>query len=361
MEMINIRGNLDNLKNAIKKKNVKIGFSGGSITSAAVPHNWPTYIRGWFVNEYPDVMLTIVNSAIGATGSLCGLALAQKEFIDTNCDIVFIEFAVNDNAVDKDERMRTREGLIRKLLAANIQIVLVYTFYSEMNEEVMQGKTPKTIEDMEILAQHYNISSVYMAMNAYDKVSKGLIPFNAWLPDGTHPKFLGSYFYAQPVIEFLKKELSSKNDNVLLMGNNLPLPYNKSNWQNANEISFDKIKFSGAWSIAREVHIPYFEKRLFTYGIGDSLEFDFTGRGLSIIFSYGKTSGLIEYRLDGGEWQSYTCERYWWMPEENFVNAVKFFDDLPFGEHNFQLRVLYDSKTGCTSSDCSILEILEIQ
>ena len=122
MNDINIRGGLTRFKQALAKGKVKIGFAGGSITTAKTLSNWPTYVRGWFVDSFKDVRLTVVNSAIGATGSLCALSLAKKEFIDTSCDLVFVEFAVNDNGADRDERMRTREGLIRKLLSANIDV-----------------------------------------------------------------------------------------------------------------------------------------------------------------------------------------------------------------------------------------------
>ena len=68
----------------------------------------------------------MVNAAIGATTSMCGLSLVQQELIDTGCDVVFVEYACNDDEMDRQERMRTREGLVRKLLAAGIDVVIVY-------------------------------------------------------------------------------------------------------------------------------------------------------------------------------------------------------------------------------------------
>ena len=70
---------------------------------------------------------------------------------------------------------------------------------------------------------------------------------------------------------------------------------------------------------------------------------------------------VVEYRLDGGGWQKYSCQRYWWMPEEKFVNAIKFADDLPYGKHLFELRVAHECIEGCTSCDCKILMILAVQ
>ena len=82
METINVRGCLNKFQAGLKNKSLKIGFTGGSITTASNPENWPTHLCGRLVSEYTDVRFSFNNDAIGATGRLCGLALAQKEFID---------------------------------------------------------------------------------------------------------------------------------------------------------------------------------------------------------------------------------------------------------------------------------------
>lgn len=360
MEIINLRGNLEKFKKAVDSEKLKIGFAGGSITTAQTVSNWSTYVRGWFVNKFPNVRLTTINTAIGATGSLCALSLAKKEFIDKNCDLVFIEYAVNDNGVDREERERTREGLIRKLLKENIDVVVVYTFHQDMFKEEDSGKTPQSIADFEKICENYNISSVYMAKEAYNKVKSGIIPWNMWLPDGTHPENLGSWFYAEKVIEFLEKELAREDNSFLEKGYLMPNPINSMNWESAYEIPFDDVKTSGSWFLEREVFIPYFDERLTTYAPHDSLSFEFNGRGCMIVFNYGKSSGKIEYSIDGGEWKEYAYERYWWVPNENFTNAVKFADDLQNGHHTFSLRVTHGDKEGFTSSDCRILKIMAV-
>lgn len=361
MQIINLRGNLLRVKSAIEGKRLKIGFAGGSITTAKTPSNWPTYVRGWLVNQYPNVRITTVNAAIGATGSLCALSLAQKEFIDKGCDLVFVEYAVNDHGVDSEERMRTREGLLRKLLRANIDVVVVYTFFQDMFKDTDQGRIPQSIADFEKLCDHYNVSSVNMAEGAYEHVRRGVIPWNTWLPDGTHPEHIGSWFYAEKVNDYLQLELSRTDDIPLKKRDRLPSPLSLFNWESAYEIPFDEVTTKGTWFVEREVFIPYFDERLVTYAPHDLLSFTFEGRGLMIVFNYGKTSGKLEYRIDGGEWHQYAYERYWWVPEENFTNAVKFADDLPNGKHTFELRVTHGDKEGFTSADCRILKIMAVK
>ena len=361
MNDINIRGNLTKFKEAIKKGRVKIGFLGGSITTAQTPSNWPTYVRGWFVDRFKDVRLSVINAAIGATGSLCALSLVEKEIIDTSCDLVFVEYAVNDNGADRDRRMRTREGLIRKLLAAGIDVVIVYTFYQNMFKQADRGEIPDSIADFEKLAEHYNVSSVYMANAAYDRVKRGMIPWKMWLPDGTHPQNLGSYFYAEKVIEYLEGELLREDAVPMPKGRALPQPLHGKNWQNTEEIPFDRVRTTGAWSVEREVFIPWFNETLYTCGLHDSLSFEFEGRGLAIVFSYGKSTGKMSYTIDGGEQKEYSYERYWWVPEENFTNAVLFADDLEYGTHTFSLQVTHGDAEGFTSSDCKILKIFAVK
>ncbi len=357
MENIISRGSLDRLKEAIKNKKATIGYTGGSITDGQDPAKWPAIVRGWFCDKFPDVKLTHINSAIGATGSLCGLSIAKSEYIDMGCDLVMIEYAVNDSGVDRDERQRTREGLIRKFLSEGIDVILVYTMVAPMINEMKNGDLPLSIADMEVLAEHYNISSVFMGNAALELVQKGIISLKAWLPDSVHPDYLGSSIYGQEVVKFLEKELSEPNDKKQLKGNDMPKPLNDKNWQFTEEIDFDRIKLNGSWAVERELFRPMFPFVLRTYGLGDSIEFEFEGRGLAMIMRYGTSSGTIHYSIDGGEPVCADIEVLSWMLDDAFIRTVKLADDLPYGKHTFKLWVDYWEKDEIFSADCKILKI----
>ena len=361
MKDINVRGELSRFKEGISKGKVKIGFAGGSITTALTPSNWPTYVRGWLVDKFKEVRFSFYNAAIGATGSLCALALVDGELIDKGCDLVFVEYAVNDDGVDHEERERTREGLIRRLLASGIDVVIVYSFYQGMYKDVSTGIVPASIVDFERLAEHYSISSVDMASTAYDQVKRGVLPYNMWLPDGTHPQHLGSYIYASLVTQFFDEELAREDSVSIKKCGEMPTPLNKMHWQNISAIDFDEVKTNGSWFVEREVFVPWFGERLVSYAPGDSLSFEFFGRALAIVFNYGKASAKIEYSIDGGEWQEYNYQRVWWVPDANFSNAVKFADDLELSRHTFELRIDHGNSNGCTSSDCKIMKIFTVK
>ena len=53
-------------------------------------------------------------------------------------------------------RARGREGFLRKLLTAGTDVVVVYTFCTDMYAEMAARTVPSTIADFEVLAEHYS-------------------------------------------------------------------------------------------------------------------------------------------------------------------------------------------------------------
>ena len=95
----------------------------------------------------------IENAAIGATGSDFSVFRVQRDLIDRGCDVVFIEYAVNDEEISTAKRYRSREGLIRKLLQGDVRdLILVYTFYDSMIMHMDNDSYPPSIEEFEQLA-----------------------------------------------------------------------------------------------------------------------------------------------------------------------------------------------------------------
>lgn len=97
MEVIKRRNGLTRLQKALAKGSVTLGFIGGSITEQNPKNRWPEYVSAWFTKTFPDVRITLENAAIGATGSELAVFRVERDLINRNCDIVFIEFAVNDS------------------------------------------------------------------------------------------------------------------------------------------------------------------------------------------------------------------------------------------------------------------------
>jgi len=355
LEVYKYRNGLGRTIKALKKGSVTLGFIGGSISTPS-GNRWPEYITAWFMENFPDVRIYEENAAIGATGSDLAVFRAERDLINRNCDLVFIEYAVNDIWESEEKRMRTREGLIRKLLNEEERdIILVYTFMQAMYEDMINGKVPDTIKGFENLGEHYGISSIWMGLYALEEVKKHWMKWEEWLPDGTHTDYRGSYSYAQSVIQLLERELIQRpNTASIPWGKDLPLPLNDRNWENTYLVPFSDVKLKGPWSIKRWPFCPAIDQVLETVSPGARISFKFIGRGLSIGFDFGKTSSEFRYSLDGAEWIDIVRERPDWIKDLGWFRITNIADDLAFGEHTIDIEVTHGNKEGCKGTNFCI-------
>jgi len=357
--VIRERGSLVRFKHALRSGRVVMGFIGGSITEAQREGNWPYFIAAWFIRRYPDVEFVWENAAIGGTGSLSGIMRADRDLIAHHCDIVFMEYAVNEPG--GEETFRTREGLVRKLLQSGCDVAMVYVYCQAMYQDMMADRIPESIADLERIAEYYRIPAIWSGRHALNELMAGRMSWETWLPEGLHPEAFGSGIYAEPVIAYLEKELNSPNRTVMPKGDALPEPMNADNWSAIYDIPWDDITFQGPWMEMREVMIPWYRTSHTTSAVGAKLSFPFEGRALCAMFNYGKTMGKFIYRFDGGEEKEYLGERLCWVPDKNYCRPILFGDDLGPGRHTFELTVVHGNEAECKGSNCRIYSFMAVK
>ena len=352
MQVIQRRSGLERLRKAIVRGSVTLGFIGGSITEQRPGHNWPEYIVPWFNQQYPGLRIQVENAAIGATGSELAVFRAKRDLIDRGADLVFIEYAVNDWDQLTQKRMNTREGLIRKLLKEERDIVLVYTYSQPMYETMIKDQVPDSISEFETLADHYQIGSVWMGLHALNEVKSGWMKWEEWLPDGLHPGHRGSYCYARSVIKYLEAELIEEpNNRGIPCQEDLPQALNPHNWENTSILPFDEVCLKGPWYIRRYSAMPWVDQVLETAAIGAELSFKFKGRGISLGFDFGIYASDYRYRIDGGEWIDMVRARPDWCPDSGWYLISTLEDDLEYGEHEVELSVTHGNSDVCKGSN----------
>lgn len=275
---------------------------------------------------------------------------AKRDLLERNCDLVFVEFAVNDNEEVPEKRFRTREGLIRKLLEGGKRdLVLTYTFMMEMYEDMINDKIPDSVKDFEILAKHYNISSVWMGLYALEQVKAGQVRWEEWIPDGLHPENRGSLIYGESVIKLLEEELKKKSVDTETY--ELPIAYNINNWEKAYLLPFSKVNLTGPWIIRRWSTVQWMDQVIDTAAVGAKLDFFFTGRGLALGFDFGKTSSEFRYRIDGGQWKEEVRQRPDWCSDEGWYRISCITDELDSAQHKFELEVIHGNRTECMGTN----------
>lgn len=312
------RSHLAFTADAFERGALTVGFIGGSITEAGPGTRWPEPVIAWLLERYPDLELRVENAAIGATGSVLAVFRVDAHILARACDLVFVEFSVNDESEDRIRRARAREGLLRKLLP-HTDVVLVHTHSPGMQEAWVEGRIPDSISDFETLAEHYDVSSVWVGLHALRETMRGRMRYVDWLPDGTHPEARGSLSYAEAVIGFLQSALSkptaSSADTVL------PEPLDPEHWGDARVIPTMHMKTSGPWVHRRSVSMVWVEHVLTTGTLGARLQVPVSGRVIAIALDFGRESADLRFRLGKGPWRALSCDRPEWSPDWGWLRA----------------------------------------
>lgn len=351
------RHGLTRTQTALAQGELRIGFLGGSIT-APYRTTWPEGVIAWFTEHFPKVRLHATNVGIGATGSMSGCVRVEEDLIRRECDLVFVEYAVNDREVERGLRRRTQEGLIRKLLAGKGRdVVMTYTYCQDFYEDMAAGRVPESIRDLEEVANHYRLGSAWMGLYAWNEVRVGRMRWEEWLPDRLHPASRGSWSYANCVNEFLHSELiAAPNPMAIPVGDRRPAPLDPGHWETAQTLPFAKIAIYGPWVIRTSNHW-FAAEMLETVTIGAKLSFPFTGRGVCMGFDFGKTSSEFRYRFDGGDWREAKRERLDWCPESGWYRHHLLSEDLPYGEHFLELEVTHGDRADCHGTNFRLAQV----
>ncbi len=310
-----------------------------------------------------------MNTAIGATGSDLGLFRVDGELINRDCDLVFVEYIVNDYATDSERRLRVWEGLIRKLKADSArEIVIVYTFSQPMYEDMAAQKVPSPIQEIEQLATHYDIGSVWAGLHAWNEVRAGLLKWDEWLPDGLHPMHRGSLSYGQSVIAYLEREFENAAARAELDENSdydaestfraFPVPYSMNHYERTGFVPFDEVTTEGPWLIHHSASLPaWCGRMLCTAAIGAKLSFAFVGRGAVITHVHSKRSAEFLYRVDREEWQASNRTRSEFLWDDGRPHVYWLAENLMCGVHHVELEVTQGNGPRCTGTDFHLMHI----
>lgn len=225
------RGNLENIKKVMRdakqRKEVTIGFIGGSITQgslASTSINCYAYlVYQWWNNKFPDTSVNYINAGIGATTSHFGCARVERDLLRYQPDIIIVDFSVNDNLNSFYEE--TFEGLIRKILSYRIETGIIIV--NHVNYET--GENVQFIHNK--IAKHYALPCISLKNSLYPCVKDGMLLKEAITPDNLHPNDTGHKLIADivnGVLELIYIERNRKEERL-----DLPIPLTHNAYEKA--------------------------------------------------------------------------------------------------------------------------------
>ena len=330
-------------------KKLRIGYFGGSITEGAGAEDrekncWRAISRDWFKSEYPDAEITEIYAAIGGTGTGLAVFRAERDLIKYEPDLIFIEYAVNDEGNDFDDIAKNTEGLFRKLRRElpYADLVLVLTTSGEINRMHEEGKEFPAATAQLTAAHRYGGEVIDPgAALHYACVASGENYEEGFTADGLHPNNRGYRIMADCVIANLKLLLDTEVPSA-------PVPYTvtvppvyEGETEFADTIPVDELEnvendgFVMGESAENDV-LPL----IYSSNKPDaSISFDFDGSLFGIYWTTARANTDILLSIDGeepnqvGSWDRFvrSFQRF---------NAALIRRDLAPGHHRATVKVL---------------------
>ena len=360
---VHVRSDLSNARKAIENGKATVAFIGGSITEM---NGYRPMIMRYLADTYPNTTFEFINAGISSTCSTTGAFRLDRDVLSHDPDLVFVEFAVND---DQDaghasrECIRGMEGIVRQARSKNPEtdIVLTHFVNPPMLEMLRNGQTPTSIAAHERVASHYGINSVNLAMEVAVRIDDGSLTWKAY--GGTHPKMPGNRLAADLNIECLRAAFNLANG---ADSSRLPKLLDPSSYIDGRLVENQTVQTGAGWrhitpdwnSLPGKSRERYEKERLLCCTTpGSEVTLRFEGNTIGAFVLAGPDAGIIETSIDGETFRSIDLYHRF-SKGLHYPRTVILGSDLEPGEHKLVLRLSESSNSESTGHAARILNFV---
>ncbi len=276
------------------KDEINIVYLGGSITEGvgASDYNNTCYralVGKYFTQAYPDKKVNNIHQGVGGTGSDYGLIRLERDVMSYNPDLVFVEFAVNDNG--RDSRLEM-ESIVRTLNNLENPPYIVYLYTTRSN---FADVKPYHVE----VANHYGIPQIDLQQELLRVMAETGNDVSVYLPDGVHPSDAGHKVYADKIISCLQTGRYFKYPGTVS-----EKLVDTSGVTEIRCIQAKDATKTGSWT---EATGNFDRSVMFSETAGDTLTFSFTGNYFGLEHALNLAGGKYEVYVDGELYHADHC------------------------------------------------------
>ncbi len=349
-----------------KKGNV--AFLGGSITQM---NGYRTMVEEYLQQKFPSTEFTFSNAGLSSTCSTTGAFRLKTDVLSTEPDLLFVEFAVNDDqdaAHAERECRRGMEGILRQALSANPNLDIVVTHFVNppMLEKLQAGETPISSGTHESVAAHYGVSTSDLAREVAQRITAESLTWKVY--GGTHPKPAGNRIAADMIADLLDTAWKSPKDaKANPKARRLAKQLDENSYTQGSFVDPKTVSVGDGWKhfipdwslIKGSLRPDYADRKLFcSTQSGAELNVAFTGTAVGLFVLAGPDAGSVEFSVDGNEYQ--TADLYHRFSKGlHYPRTVMLATDLDSGEHQLKLRVAKDANPSSKGTAVRILEVVK--
>ena len=343
---------LQNTYTRLKKdKKLKVVYMGGSVTNgygaSPISRCWKELSFSWLKTSFPDANITMVDPSTGESGTYLGTYLLQNNVIAQKPDLVFMEYAINDNYVMLSNPdfatgamiERQCETIIREIKQALPQCDIVMLLTIDQGTAKDYSWYYPSAESHAKIAKAYHVPVVNIGRALADHIKETGAQWNEYVTDIVHPNNKGYLYYWNVLKDYLntalfKMELKTE----LLPADKLPGLVSEYLVDGNRQSIFPSEALAASidgWTYDpnTKLNAKVSEAGSFKANISGSMKpFTFTFTGTEIaLYTNLKASVSIQfsYTVDGGAAKTGT-----FFPH----NPTMIARDLPAGKHTITVK-----------------------
>lgn len=297
-------GDMTRMANVFKRaadgEDIKAAYIGGSITEGysdnitlKTEEKWVDMSTKWLNEQFPESDITYVNAGLSGTPSVLGNVRLQRDVLQYDPDIVFVEFAVNDGG--ETIYKNAYESLVRTLLTQDkdIAVVLLFTI-------VESGHTCQP--HMSQIGENYGLPMISLPDSVWVEMQEGRMAWSDYSADQSHPNVEGSIMIRDFVINYFEKVLAAYETSTGEVDKALPDPVFSGDYANMTFVDNTTLEVEATgFTPSDNGHHWFKEGWQFRADTGASLKFTVNCKKLAMVIKVNnaKTFGEAEIYVDG--------------------------------------------------------------
>ena len=346
----------ENLKRKLANgEKINIGYFGGSITEGAGVTDkslcWRAKLTEWFRNKYPENTFDEINAAIGGTGTELGMFRIGNDLLSKKPDVVFVEFAVNDDSYGRKKPEYCMESIVRQILSADekTDIVFVMTITSSMHGNKKQGKELESYTAHHAVAEYYGIECIDAGIEFTKRIDAGEGDWKTYTIDNVHPNEYGYKLYFDKISSEIEKLI--ENGKTVCFAP----PMHDDSFKCAGMV--DSFTLSGNFEKVEESLCTRYPRYIKMTKKGEFVEYEGEFDCVGMYNSITSTSGDVTVTIDG---KDYGCFKLWdkYALEFNRAGHTLFDFELEKGIHKVRIEATGTSDERSKGTDVCIGTIL---
>ncbi len=299
-----------------REKRGRVAFLGGSITEM---NGYRPHVCNTLTERFPQTEFDFINAGISSTCSTTGaFRLATDVLHRGRVDLLFVEFAVNDNQDAHHtgpECIRGMEGIVRQARRTNpaMDIVFLYCANEHHIRLLKQGETPLEIAHHAQVAEHYRLPTVHFAQEVAASIAAGSFDWRKF--GGCHPSPFGNALYGKRIAALMDAcwAAAAPADAAAPAYAMPPAPLDSQHYGWGAFLDLAQQPIAEGWQLgvpdwkalpgskrARFLGIPL----LHTARLGAAQQIRFTGTAVGLYVVAGPDAGAVEYAIDDGPTQT---------------------------------------------------------